>query len=319
MGMTGSSARLLALLSVLQAQRVWPGSVLAERLGVTPRTVRRDVDRLRELGYRIRAVKGPDGGYRMAAGADLPPLLFDDDQAVAVAVALQNAPASGVDLDVAAERALAAIRQVMPSRLRHRIDGIRFTGADTPGVRVDPADLEAVTAAVRQRRTLRFDDREGRPRRCQPHAIVARHGRWYVIGWDLDRDDWRIYRLDRMSPRTPAGAVFTPRNLPAADARTYLSARLKGSDTVDRWPCVGEVVIDLPLREVAPFAGDGMVEELTEGSCRVSIGSWSWDGVLASVVRFGAPFTVVGPEPLHAAARDLGTRLEAVNRSRSGG
>ncbi len=317
--MTGTSARLLALLSVLQAQRVWPGSVLAERLGVTPRTVRRDVDRLRELGYRISAVKGPDGGYRMAAGSDLPPLLFDDDQAVAIAVALQNAPSSGVDVDEAAERALAAIRQVMPSRLRHRIDGIRFSGADTPTDRADPAALEAVSAAVREHRTLRFDYREGEPRRSQPHAIVARNGRWYVIGWDLDRDDWRIYRLDRMSPRTPTGAVFTPRTLPAADARTYLSARLKGSDAVDQWPCTGEVVIDLPLREVAPFVGDGTAEELTTHSCRVSLGSWSWDGVLASTVRFGAPFTVVGPEPLRAAARDLGVRLDAADRDRSGG
>ncbi|WP_240615120.1 helix-turn-helix transcriptional regulator [Arthrobacter ruber] len=314
--MTGSPARMLALLSILQAQRVWPGEMLAERLGVTPRTVRRDIDRLRELGYRIRAVKGPDGGYRMAAGSDLPPLLFDEDQAVAVAVALQNAPSSGVDLDDAAQRALATIRQVMPSRLRHRIDGIRFIGADTATARVAPTVLETVSAAVRNRTTLRFDYHEDElPRRTQPHAIVARNGRWYLIGWDLDRDDWRIYRLDRMSPRTPTGAVFPPRALPAPDARTYLSARLKGSDAVDRWPCTGEIVIDLPLHEVAPFVGDGTVEELTEGSCRVGLGSWSWDGVLASAVRFGAPFTIMGPEPLCAAARDLGTRLGAASRS----
>ncbi|WP_104181250.1 YafY family protein [Arthrobacter sp. B0490] len=309
--MTGS-ARLLALLSILQAQRDWPGIVLAERLGVTPRTVRRDVDRLRELGYRIRAVKGPDGGYRMAAGADLPPLQFDDDQAVAIAVALQNAPSSGIDLDEAAERALATVRQVLPSRLRHRVDGIRFTGAGPTTARVDPAVLAAVSAAVRGRTTLRFDYRQdGLPRRAEPHAIGVRNGRWYLIGWDLDRDDWRIYRLDRVSPRTPAGAVFAPRRLPAPDARAYLSARLKGSDAVDRWPCTGEVVIDLPLGEVAPFVGDGGVEELTATSCRVSIGSWSWTGVLASVARFDAPFSILGPEPLRTAAGDLALRLAA--------
>lgn len=312
--MTGS-ARLLALLSILQAQRDWPGIVLAERLGVTPRTVRRDVDRLRDLGYRIRAIKGPAGGYRMAAGADLPPLLFDDDQAVAIAVALQNAPSSGIDLDEAAERALATVRQVLPSRLRHRIDGIRFTGAGTTTARVDPAVLATVSAAVRHRTTLRFDYlQDGLPRRTQPHAIVARNGRWYLIGWDLDRDGWRIYRLDRLSPRTPAGAVFVPRRLPAPDARTYLSARLKGSDAVDQWPCTGEVVIDLPLGEVAPFVGDGGVEELTATSCRVSIGSWSWAGVLASVTRFDAPFAILGPEPLRAAARDHALRLGAAAR-----
>ncbi|MHA7208383.1 helix-turn-helix transcriptional regulator [Arthrobacter sp. MDT1-65] len=313
--MTGS-ARLLALLSILQAQRDWPGIVLAERLGVTPRTVRRDVDRLRDLGYRIRAAKGPDGGYRMAAGADLPPLLFDDDQAVAIAVALQNAPSSGIDLDEAAERALATVRQVLPSRLRHRIDGIRSTGAGTTTTRVDPAVLAAVSAAVRNRTTLRFDYlQDGLPRRAQPHAIVARDGRWYLIGWDLDRDDWRIYRLDRLSPRTPAGSVFPPRRLPAPDARTYLSARLKGLDAVDRWPCTGEVVIDLPVGEIAPFVGDGGVEELTATSCRVSIGSWSWAGVLASVARFDAPFAILGPEPLRAAARDHALRLEAAARA----
>lgn len=154
--MVGNSSRMLSLLSLLQAPRDWPGPVLAERLGVTPRTVRRDVDRLREMGYSIGAVKGPDGGYRLAAGADLPPLLFDDDQAVAIAVALQSAPASGVEIGEAAARALSTVRQVMPSRLRHRIDSIRFAG-EKASVIVDPAVLAAVSTAVSDRRTLRLD------------------------------------------------------------------------------------------------------------------------------------------------------------------
>jgi biotin operon repressor len=309
---------MLALLSILQTQRDWPGGVLAERLGVTPRTVRRDVDRLRELGYAIRAVKGPDGGYRMAAGSELPPLLFDDDQAIAVAVALQGAPASGVAIDEAAERALATVRQVMPSRLRHRVDGIRFAaaGQDGAATRVDPAVLETVSAAVRNRRTLRFDyRRDEAPRRSQPHAIVARAGRWYLIGWDLDRDDWRIYRLDRMSPRSPAGAVFLPRDLPAPDAGTFLAARFKGSGTEDRWPCTGEAVIDLPLEDLLPFLGTDTAEELTEGSCRLTVGSWSWTGVLASLARFDAPFTILGPEALVTAARVLASRIDAATRT----
>lgn len=310
---------MLALLSLLQTPRDWPGHVLAERLEVSPRTVRRDVDRLRELGYRIGAVKGPDGGYRLAAGSELPPLLFDDDQAVAIAVALQTVPSSGVDIDEGAARALATVRQVMPSRLRHRVDGIRFTGASAE-VRVDPAVLEAASAAVRDRQVLRFDygSTEDRPaRRAEPHAVVAREGRWYLLAWELEADDWRTFRLDRMRPRIPTGPSFTPRALPAADAQTYLAARAKGSASEDRWPCVGEVVIALSAREVAPWVGEGQWEELDDGSCRVTVGAWSWVGVLASIARFDAPFTIVGPSALRAAAGMLAGRFAVAADSSS--
>lgn len=304
---------MLALLSLLQARRDWPGGELADRLGITPRTVRRDVDRLRELGYRIGSSKGPYGGYRLEAGSELPPLLFDDDQAVAIAVALQSASASGVEVTEAAQRALATVRQVMPSRLRHRVDGIRFTGAPAE-VRVDPAVLEAVSAAVRDRKVLRFDygpalDRP--PRRTEPHAVVAREGRWYLLAWDVDAADWRTYRLDRLQPRVPVGPSFTPRELPAADAQTYLAARAKGSTMEDRWPCTGEVDLALPAREVAPWVGDGEVVGLSDDSCRVTAGSWSWVGVLAAVARFDAPFAVVGPAELREAAAVLAGRFAA--------
>lgn len=311
--MTGSSSRMLTLLSLLQTPRDWPGPELAERLAVTPRTVRRDVDRLRELGYRIAATKGPDGGYRLAAGSELPPLLFDDAQAMAVAVALQSAPSSGIEIDEGAARALATVRQVMPSRLRHRIDGIRFSGVAND-VRVDPSVLSAVSSAVRDRLVLRFDyGRADRPpRRSEPHAVVAREGRWYLLAWDLDADDWRTFRLDRMTPRVPTGPLFTPRPLPAADAQTYLAARAKGSTSDDVWPCIGEVVIDLPAHEVAPWLDRHCgVEPIDDGSCRATIGSWSWVGVLASLLRFDAPFRVVGPDALRAAARTLTARLDA--------
>ena len=312
---------MLALLSLLQTPRDWPGRVLAERLEVSPRTVRRDIDRLRELGYRIGAIKGPDGGYRLAAGSELPPLLFDDDQAVAVAVALQSVRASGVDIEEGAARALATVRQVMPSRLRHRVDGIRFTGAPA-GIRVDPAVLEAASAAVRDRQVLRFDygSSHDRPaRRVEPHDVVAREGRWYLLAWDLEAADWRTFRLDRMRPRVPTGPSFTPRPLPAADAQTYLAARAKGSTSEDRWPCVGEVMIALPAREIAPWIDEGEIEELSHGSCRVTIGSWSWVGVLAAVARFDAPFTVVRPEVLRQAAATLAVRVAAAGRPTSGG
>lgn len=308
--MSGSTSRMLALLSLLQARRDWPGAVLADRLGVSPRTVRRDIDRLRELGYRIGAAKGPDGGYRLAAGEQLPPLLFDDEQAVAIAIALRTVAASGVDVAEAAERALATVGQVLPSRLRHRVDRIRFS-AETPAVVVDPAVLDAVSTAVRDRTTLRFGyrDEDAPARRTHPHAVVARAGRWYLIAWDLDRDDWRVFRLDRMRPRTPAGARFAPRPLPARDARELLEARLKGSRGEDRWPCVGEVVVDLPAHELAPWIGDGDLEPRPDGSCLLRVGSWSWAGVLARVAHFDAPMQIIGPSELHDAAAVLAARL----------
>ena len=319
---------MLALLSLLQTRRDWPGQVLAERLDVTPRTVRRDVERLRELGYRIAAVKGPYGGYRLAAGFELAPLLFDDEQAVAIAVALQSMPSSGVELGESAERALATVRQVMPSRLRHRIDGIRFSGIESRR-RIDPAVLEAVSSAVRERASLRFDysdvdhsdvdhsdgatqQADAPPRRTHPHALVARAGLWYLLAWDLDRDDWRVFRLDRMAPRTPSGPAFAPRAIPGGDARTFLAARFKGSESEDRWPCVGELIVRLPAAEVAAWLGDdGEVDALPDGTSRVHLGSWSWTGLLASVARFDAPFRVVGPAELLTAAATLGERFAA--------
>ncbi len=303
---------MLSLLSLLQARRDWPGQTLADRLGVTTRTVRRDVDRLRGLGYRIAASKGPYGGYRMEAGSELPPLLFDDGQAVAVAVALQSARAGGIDIAEDAERALATVRQVMPSPLRHRVDGIRFAGAPTE-LLVDPAVLEAASTAVRDRQVLRFDygDTTDRPpRRTEPHAVVAREGRWYLLAWDQEADDWRTFRLDRMRPKAPTGPAFAPRPLPASDAVTFLAARAKGATTEDRWPCVGEVELPLPAREVAPWVGDGTLEPLTADSCRLTVGSWSWTGVLAAVARFDVPFTILGPEALRIAAGVLAARLE---------
>lgn len=309
---------MLALLSLLQVRRDWPGQALADRLQVTPRTVRRDIDRLRELGYAIAATKGPDGGYRLAAGSELPPLLFDDEQAVAVAVALQSVASAGVDLEDAAARALATVRQVMPSRLRHRIDGIRFENAGAPGG-VDPRVLEAVSTATRDRRTLRFDyrdDVERPPRRVEPHAVVARGGRWYLVAWDLDRADWRVYRLDRMTPKT-GGAPFTPRDIPGGDARSYLAARFKGSDADDVWPCVGEIVLELPARDVAPWIGDGSMEPVTATTTRVRVGSWSWAGLLSWVLRFDAPFTVEGPPEFVDTLDGLARRIQAADREPS--
>lgn len=311
--MPGTASRMLALLSLLQSRRDWPGQALAERLDVTARTVRRDVDRLRELGYSIPAVKGPDGGYRLAAGSELPPLLFDDEQAVAIAVALQSAPSSGVDLDGAAARALTTVKQVMPSRLRHRIEGIRFTDAGATA-RVDPQVLETVSTAARDRKILRFNygGDESRPsRRAEPHAVVVRQGRWYLIGWDLEKTGWRIYRLDKMVPKFPGGAAFAPRILPTGDAGTFLAARLKGSDGGDAWPCRGELLIELPAARIAPWLGDGELQQVSDGACLVRVGSWSWAGLISWALRFDAPFTVLGPDTFLDSLSGFAARITA--------
>lgn len=324
--MAATSARMLALLSLLQARRDWPGEVLAERLEVSPRTVRRDVDHLRELGYAIAAVRGPHGGYRLEAGADLPPLLFDDDQAIALAVALQVAPLSGVDIDDGASRALATVRQVLPSRLRHRVDSLTATAVPGPtagSAAVDPTVLFTVSSAVRDREVLRFDHRRAdgsadrAPRRVEPHHVAARGGRWYLVGWDLDREDWRTFRLDRIEPRVPHGPRFEPRALPGGDVATYLGARFRGAEHGTAWPCVGEVLIDLPAARVAEFVTDGVVEGAGPGRSRLVTGSWSWAGLAAQVARFDAAFEVVGPPELAQACTSLAARFGAAAASGS--
>lgn len=304
---------MLTLLSLLQSRRDWPGQVLAERLEVTARTVRRDVDRLRELGYTIIAVKGPDGGYRLAPGAQLPPLLFDDGQTVALAVALQRMPSSGLDLDDDADRALKTVQQVMPTRLRHRLDGIRFMDSAV-AVRVDPKVLETVSAATEDGRLIRFDYGQAAAephRQVEPHAVVARSGWWYLIAWDLIQNDWRIYRLDKLVPKFSAGARFTRRPIPTGDARTYLAARTKGSEDKDVWPCHGEFLLELPATDIAPWLGDGELEQISSSSCRVRVGSWSWAGLLSWVIRFDAPFTILGPDALIDSIPKFATRLTA--------
>ena len=321
----GTSSRLLTLLSLLQARRDWPGATLAERLDVHPRTVRRDIDRLRELGYPVQAFKGPDGGYRLDAGADLPPLLFDDEQAVALAVALQLATTSGAGIGEAAARALTTVRQVMPVRLRHRIDAVQVTpvgGGATAAV--DPAVLVALTAAIRAREIVRFDyataardedpgSDEGEmvpPRRAEPHHLVTRSGRWYLVAFDLDRADWRTYRCDRITPRTPNGPRFTPRALPGGDLTAFVNGIVKGStDGVDSWPCTGTVEIGLPAARVAPFAYDGVVEALGPDRCRLTLGAWSWVGIAAAVARYDTDVLSVSPPALAEAFRTLSDRF----------
>ncbi|MGF7121849.1 helix-turn-helix transcriptional regulator [Rhodococcus sp. BE178] len=309
--MSTATSRSLLLLSMLQTRRDWPGQVLAERLEVSSRTVRRDVDRLRAMGYRIVALKGPDGGYRLEAGSELPPMLFDDEQAVAIAMALQTVAASGAGVADAAERALSTVRQVMPSRLRHRLDSLPIIALRAPAD-VDPAVLVSLSTAVAAQDVLRFEysTRAGyfERRRLEPHHLVAAAGRWYLVGWDLDKDDWRIFRADRVHPRVPTGPGFTRRELPAGDVRAYVAARFKGSPGPDQWPCTGEVILGIPATEIVPYVDTDTVEDLGGGRCRLVAGAWSWESLAAAIGRFDADIDVVGPPELTAAFATLARR-----------
>ncbi|MDI9895673.1 WYL domain-containing protein [Rhodococcus sp. IEGM 1381] len=323
-----TTSRLLNLLSLLQTRRDWPGSVLAERLNISHRTVRRDVDRLREMGYSIQATMGADGGYRLDAGSELPPLLFDDDQAVALAVSLQVATVTGVGIEEAALRALTTVRQVMPSRLRHRLNALEFTTISShPGegapASVSPEVLIALSTAARASEVLRFDYAGRRPDaasgaalplRVEPHHVVISHGRWYLVAWDLEHDDWRIFSAHRITPRIPTGPRFAPREVPGGDVSEFVSARFKGSERTNQWPCTGKVILGRPASYVLPFAGDGIVEDLGSGRCSLEVGSWSWVALAAALNRFDTDIEVVGPPELTRAFAQLASRNRATAR-----
>ncbi|GAA4667667.1 helix-turn-helix transcriptional regulator [Frondihabitans cladoniiphilus] len=326
-----TSSRMLTLLSLLQARRDWPGQLLAERLGISDRTVRRDVDRLRELGYRIQATKGPDGGYRLDAGTELPPLLFDDEQAVVLAVALQQVAVAGTAFEEAGARALATVRQVLPSRLRHRVDGLRFTAVAAAGASPSAAlDLDVLTEVSRTtmaHEVLRFDyasptgeaspgeasPERGMhaPRRVEPHHVVSRGGRWYLVAWDLERDDWRVFRVDRITRPVSTRLGFVPRELPGGDVATFVEARFKGSSGVDQWPCRGSVELAVGASVVSPYLAGDTVVDLGEGRCRLTLGAWSWAGLAARFGQLDADVSKVEPVELADAFAALAVRFAA--------
>ncbi|MFJ2646020.1 helix-turn-helix transcriptional regulator [Streptomyces sp. NPDC087420] len=282
------------------------------------------------------ASKGPDGGYRLGAGTRLPPLLFDDAQAVALVIALKVATTSGAGIEEAAARALTTVEQVMPARLRHRIANLHVTAVERPATRPAPeADstvLMTLGAAVHARETLRFDylsasasasgsrsapgaggDSTDVPpsRRVEPHHLVTWGARWYLVAWDLDRGDWRVFRADRITPRTPTGPGFVPRELPGGDVAAFVAGRFQGADGSGDWPCRGEVILGLPASVVAPHVHDGVVEEFGPHRCRLVLGSWSWPALAAAFGRFDADIEVVGPAELREAFARLARRYGA--------
>jgi predicted DNA-binding transcriptional regulator YafY len=272
-----TSARLLRLLSLLQARRDWSGPELADRLAVTTRTVRNDMQRLRGLGYPVHATPGVAGGYRLGAGAALPPLLLDDDEAVAVAVGLRTAAGGTVTgIQETSVRALAKLEQVLPSRLRHQVNALQTATVEIPasGPTVDSAVLTAIAGACRDHQRLRFDyrDHDGSAslRTVEPHRLVHDRGRWYLVAWDTDRQGWRTFRADRIEPRTPTGPRFTPRDPPDGDVATYL-LRGVGSAT---WRYRARVRVHAAAAAVAGRLPPAvLVEAVDEHTCIVSVGS----------------------------------------------
>ncbi|MFD8215378.1 helix-turn-helix transcriptional regulator [Streptomyces sp. NPDC059697] len=317
--MLETSARLLRLLSLLQAHREWSGADLAGRLGVTPRTIRRDVDRLRELGYPVNASPGTGGGYQLGAGAELPPLLLDDDEAVAVAVGLRTAAGQGIDgIGETSVRALAKLEQVLPSRLRRRVSALNaFTVPMLRGPQpsaVDPGVLTELANACRDGERLRFEYRDhgGSPTRrtVEPHRLVCTEHRWYLVAWDVDRDDWRTFRADRITPRPPHGPRFTPRTPPAEDLAAYVS---KGVST-RAYASQAVVRLLVPLEEAAerisPSAGT--LEASGEDSCVLRTGAASLDVMVIHVMLMGFEFEVLEPAELTEAIRTARDRLSRV-------
>ncbi|WP_433725627.1 helix-turn-helix transcriptional regulator [Actinoplanes sp. CA-051413] len=312
--MANTSARMLRLLSLLQTHRYWPGTELADRLEVSPRTLRRDVDRLRELGYPVDAARGVAGGYQLQAGAAVPPLLLDDEEAVAIAVGLRTAAAGAVaGFEETSVRALAKVIQLLPPRLRKRIDALQ--AATAPGVfgggpTLDAASLTTIALACRGEERLRFayTPREGAgsSRYVEPHRLVSLGRRWYLVAWDLDRGDWRSFRIDRLTAPQLTGARFRPREIPGGDPVAWMRSRLAAVPS--RYDV--SVVIGRPAPEVRSFVGQwGSVEPESAASCRLrmNVDDLGWPVMVLGML--GADFTVESPPELRDQARAAGETL----------
>ncbi|MFE3461757.1 helix-turn-helix transcriptional regulator [Nocardiopsis aegyptia] len=312
--------RLLRLLSLLQGGREWSGAELAERLGVSARTLRRDVDRLRSLHYEVEGTTGVAGGYRLAPGSDIPPLLLDEEEAVAIGLGLVTV--AGVE--ESALRALAKLRRALPARLRPRLAAVEGTTTAVRGPdasTVNPCGVAALGDACRGHVVVDFDyrDRWGavEERRVEPHHLVAHGGHWYLIAHDTARDDWRIFRVDRIDGLRATLRRFVPRELPVSDPALFLTRRFASATHLH----TVSLEVELPAEEVrsrvyGPFPG--AVEAVGEGVCRVRLSADSLDLVCqytAVVVALGARFSLDAPpavrERLRAAAGFLADRTAA--------
>jgi predicted DNA-binding transcriptional regulator YafY len=321
--MLQTSARLLRLLSLLQARADWSSQQLADRLGVTTRTVRNDVQRLRSLGYPVHASPGVGGGYRLGAGAALPPLLLDDEEAVAVAVGLRTAAAGSVTgIQEASVRALAKLEQVLPSRLRHRVNALQAATVEIPaqGPTVDPEVLTAIAGACRDHQRLRFDyrDHDGSAtiRTVEPHRLVHDRGRWYLVAWDVDRADWRTFRADRIQPRVPTGPRFVPRELPGGDVASYL---LRGVGSA-MWRYRARVRVHAPAAAITGRLPPAvLVEAIDEHTCIINVGSDTPQMLAVYLGMLDADFEVGEPSELLEQLRTLADRYRRAITTRGSG
>jgi len=320
---TDTTQRLLTLLSLLQTPREWSGSELAQRLGVSPRTVRRDIDRLRELDYPVQATMGVYGGYRLAAGTAMPPLLLDDHEAVSTAIGLRTVAAHALPgADEAAVRALAKLEQVLPTRLRSRVRSVSAAtetlapASDSP---VDTGILTVLAAAIGGREQLRFGYRSNagaRTRRLvDPHRLVAAGQRWYLVAFDRERDDWRIFRIDRIENPQPIGLRTEARQLPAEDAATYVRDSLYSLTPVYR----AEVTVFAPADDIrASAAALGEVEDVDDHTCRLHTEADTMQWLVFRLLRLGCDFRVDSPPEVADHVRELAARLQRAAPAHSG-
>lgn len=318
--MSSTSARTLRLLSLLQSRRWWPGPLLAERLEVSPRTLRRDVDRLRELGYPVDAAPGVDGGYALAAGAALPPLVVDDEEAMALAVAIQSQLSAGAGGE-AAVRAFTKVAQVMPRPLRRRLDAVQAVTTparwgDEAAERVDHHVLGALALACRDAERVRFayatPHSGSSNRHVEPHRLVPLGRRWYVVGYDLDRGDWRTFRVDRVAGAAGTGVPFAPRTPPFDDVAAFVLAGVQGAEARGEGRHHVEAVVEAPAAEVGPrLGGWARVAERTATTCLLSMETDNLDGAVFALGATGARFTVLGPPELATHLRSWVERLAA--------
>jgi predicted DNA-binding transcriptional regulator YafY len=301
-----TSARTLQLLSLLQTHRHWPGSELAERLEVSERTLRRDVDRLRDLGYPVHAVRGVAGGYQLQAGAAMPPLLLDDEEAVAIVVGLRAAAGGMVEgIDDTSVRALSKVVQVMPPRLRRRVDALRsYTvpavfGAGGPTL--DAGLLSTLAQACRDDERLRFGyrtrDGDERERSVEPHRLVSVGRRWYLVGWDLTRHDWRSFRVDRIGEAATTGVRFRQRDLPGGDPAEFVKSGLRTAPQKHHVSVLVHADADDVRRKVGRWAEVSRVQP-GDGSCRVTMETDDLGWPMLALAAIGAEFEVEGPDEL---------------------
>jgi predicted DNA-binding transcriptional regulator YafY len=313
-GMLQTSARLLRLLSLFQAQRYWSGADLSSRLRVTARTLRRDVDRLRSLGYPVHSTSGAAGGYQLGAGATLPPLLLDDDEAVAVAVGLRTAASGTVSgIEESSLRALMKLEQVLPSRLRRRVSALHafIVPLANPGPTVDLNVLSTIAGACRDHDVLRFRyrGRDGQPseRAVEPHRLVPTGHRWYLVAWDLRRTDWRSFRVDRIQSKLSTGNRFTPRKPPEGGYAAYVARAISYTQYSYR----ARVLFHAPAETISRWIphNAGLVEPVDERTCTLQTGAQSLETLSIYLALVGVDFEVHEPPELAVHMRTLAERF----------